>query len=113
MTLLPQETRQYSFYLPLQYNDGRDIEREKLDQTERELFSRFGGLTSIKSDFPLRGIWGSETVVYEDEIIILTAIDFSGNLEETEQFIAEYKEMLKMRFEQEEILITRQDPMVY
>jgi len=111
--LLPQETRRYDFYLPLQYNDGRDIERDKLNQTELELFSRFGGLTSIKRDFPLRGIWGTETAVYEDEIIILTAIDLSGNLEETEQFIAEYKEKLKTRFEQEEILITGQDLMIY
>ena len=95
---MPQEARQYDFYLPLRYNDGRDIEREKLDQMELELFSRFGALTSIKRDFPLRGIWGNETTVYEDEIIILTAIDFSGNLEETEQFITDYKEMLKMRF---------------
>ena len=113
MKLLPQETRQYSFYLPLQYNDGRDIEREKFDQTERELFSRFGGLTSIRRDFPVRGIWGSETSVYEDEIIILAVIDFSENLEETEQSIAEYKEMLKIRFEQEEILITGQGLMIY
>jgi len=110
---LPLETRQYDFYLPLRYNDGRDIEREKLDQVERELFSRFGGLTSIKRDFPLRGIWGNETTVYEDEIIILTAVDFSDNVEETEQFITNYKEILKIRFEQEEIFITGQDLTIY
>jgi len=118
---LPQESRKYDFYLPLRYNNGRDIEREKLDQVERELFSRFGGLTSIKRDFPLRGIWGNETTVYEDEIIILTAIDSSGNsfasledrLEETEQFITDYKEMLKIRFKQEEIFITGQDLTIY
>ena len=118
---MPRESRKYDFYLPLRYNDGQDIEREKLDQVERELFSRFGGLTSIKRDFPLRGIWGNETTVYEDEIIILTAIDSSGNsftsledrLEETEQFITNYKEMLKIRFKQEEIFITGQDLTIY
>ncbi|MBC8234201.1 hypothetical protein H8E77_32030 [bacterium] len=110
---MPQESRKYDFYLPLRYNNGRDIEREKLDQVERELFSRFGGLTSIKRDFPLSGIWGNETTVYEDEIIILTTIDSPGNLEETEQFITDYKEMLKIRFKQEEILITGQDLTIY
>lgn len=110
---MPLKARRYDFYLPLRYNDGRDIEREKLDQVEKELFSRFSGLTSIKRDFPLRGIWGNETTVYEDEIIILTAVDFSDNVEETEKFITDYKGMLKIRFEQEEIFITGQDLTIY
>jgi hypothetical protein len=80
---------------------------------ERELFSRFGGLTSIRRDFPLRGIWGNETTVYEDEIIILTVVDFSDDIEETEQFITDYKEILKIRFEQEEIFITGQNLTIY
>ena len=111
--MLPKQARRYDIYLPLLYNNGTDIEEEKFVQVQRELFRKFGGLTSIKREFPLRGIWGNETTVYEDEIIILTAIDFSGNLEETEQFITEYKEMLKIRFEQEEILITGQDLTIY
>jgi hypothetical protein len=80
---------------------------------QRELFRKFGGLTSIKREFPLRGMWGNETTVYEDEIIILTVVDFSDNVEETEQFITDYKEILKIRFEQEEIFITGQDLTIY
>ena len=52
-------------------------------------------------------------LLYEDEIIILTVIDSSGNIEETEQFITDYKEILKIRFEQEEIFITGQDLTIY
>ena len=110
---MPRQARRYDIYLPLLYNDGTSIEEEKFVQVQKELFRQFGGLTSIKRDFPLRGIWGNETTVYEDEIIILTVIDSSGNLEETEQFITEYKEMLKIRFEQEEIFITGQDLIIY
>ena len=124
---MPRQARIYDIYLPILYNDGTGIEEEKFVQVQRELFRKFGGLTSIKREFPLRGIWGNETTVYEDEIIILTAIDSSGNLEETDlcwlrqhwttnkslQFITEYKEMLKIRFEQEEILITGQDLIIY
>ena len=111
--MLPREARRYDIYLLLLYNDGTSIEEGKFVKVQVELFRKFGGLTSIKRDFPLRGIWGNETTVYEDEIIILTAIDSSGNLEEREQFITDYKEMLKIRFKQEEIFITGQDLTIY
>ena len=110
---MPRQARRYDIYLPLLYNNGTGIEEEKFVQVQRELFRKFGGLTSIKREFPLRGIWGHETTVYEDEIIILTVVDFSDNVEETEQFITDYKEILKIRFEQEEIFITGQDLVIY
>jgi len=110
---LPRQARKYDIYLPILYNDGMSIEEEKFVQVQRELFRKFGGLTSIKREFPLRGIWGNETTVYEDEIIILTIIDASDNIEETEQFITDYKGMLKIRFEQEEIFITGQNLTIY
>jgi hypothetical protein len=111
--MLPRQARRYDIYLPIQYNDGISIEEEKFVQVQRKLFRKFGGLTSIKREFPLRGMWGNETTVYEDEIIILTVVDFSDNVEETEQFITDYKEILKIRFEQEEIFITGQDLTIY
>ncbi|MBM3238464.1 hypothetical protein FJZ31_19395 [Candidatus Poribacteria bacterium] len=111
--MLPRQARKYDIYLPILYNDGMSIEEEKFVQVQRELFRKFGGLTSIKREFPLRGIWGNETTVYEDEIIILTIIDASDNIEETEQFITDYKGMLKIRFEQEEIFITGQNLTIY
>lgn len=110
---MPRQARKYDIYLPILYNDGMSIEEEKFVQVQRELFRKFGGLTSIKREFPLRGIWGNETTVYEDEIIILTIIDASDNIEETEQFITDYKGMLKIRFEQEEIFITGQNLTIY
>jgi len=37
----------FDIYLPLRYNDGRDVEPEKIQITRRELVSKFGGLTWI------------------------------------------------------------------
>jgi hypothetical protein len=94
--------------LPLQYNNGEWIEDETFEQTRSELFGRFGGLTYIMRKFPSRGIWGQDNQVYQDFIIIYTVIDFSPS-EETSQFFAGYKETLKSRFEQEDVLITVHD----
>ena len=59
-------------------------------------------------EFPLRGIWGQDNIVYRDLIIIYTTIDFQPS-EEATKFFSEYKKILESRFEQEEILITIQE----
>ncbi len=100
--------RKYDIYLPLQDNNGRFIEEEKFDQVDDELFHRFGGVTSIMREFPLRGIWGQDNIVYRDLIIIYTTIDFQPS-EEATKFFSEYKKILESRFEQEGILITVQE----
>lgn len=110
---MPRQARRYDIYLPLQYNDGTEIENEKFVQVQKEILRQFGGLTSMKREFPLRGLWENETRVYEDEVIILTTIDSSDKPEESEQFIIEYKETLKVLFEQKEIFITGQDLTIY
>ena len=102
------QLKRYDIYLPLQYNNGEWIEDENFEHTRSELFRRFGGLTYIMREFPLRGIWGQDSRVYQDFIITYTVIDFSPS-EKTTQFFVEYKEIFKSRFEQEEILITVQD----
>ena len=100
--------KKYDIYLPLQYNDGRWIENENFDQVDDALYERFGGLTSVMREFPLRGLWGGESGVYRDLITIYTTIDFEPS-ESTTQFFEEYKEVLKSQFQQEEILITVQE----
>lgn len=102
------QVKKYDICLPLRYNDGRQIEDEKFDQVDNVLYERFGGLTAILRDFPLRGLWGGDSEVYQDLIVIYTAIDFEPT-ESTTQFFEEYKEVLKSQFRQEEILITVQE----
>jgi hypothetical protein len=37
--------RKYEIYLPLKYNDGKDIEPEKIKQIKEELVAKFGAIT--------------------------------------------------------------------
>ncbi len=57
---MPRIVRRYEIYLPLFYNDGTPIEPEKFDQIERDLVERFGGVTSVQRQFPLRGSGGGK-----------------------------------------------------
>ena len=102
------QVKKYHIYLPLRYNDGRQIENEKFDQVDDVLYERFGGLTAVLREFPLRGLWGGESEAYRDLIVIYTTIDFEPS-ESTTQFFEEYKEILKPQFQQEEMLITVQE----
>ena len=36
--------KKYEIYLPLKYNDGKEIEPEKIKQIREELIARFGAL---------------------------------------------------------------------
>ena len=102
------QVKKYDIYLPLRYNDGRQIEDERFDQVDDVLYERFGGLTTVLRDFPLRGLWGGDSEGYQDLIVIYTTIDFEPS-ESTTQFFEQYKEALKSQFRQEEILITVQE----
>ncbi len=76
---------------------------------ENELLDQFGGVTSVRQGNPLRGLWKSEELIYYDAIVIFTVIDpgFDRSAE-GDRFFTRYKEILKERFCQEEILITAQ-----
>ena len=94
----------YLVYLPLQYNDGTWIEGEKYNHVHQRLFDRFGGVTHIMRDFPLRGSWREHGEVYHDYVIIYTVIDFDV-VATNSQFFRDLKEELKVLFRQKEILI--------
>ena len=101
---MSKTARRYEIYLPVLYNDGREIEPEKFDQVERELVERFGGVTSVQRSFPLRGLWKGQQKTYLDLIVVFTVLDLSGA--DVQDFFASYKEELKSRFCQEDVLIT-------
>ena len=103
---MPVPARQYEVYLPIEYNDLTPIEDEAYDQIEQDLLQRFGGVTQIRRSNPLRGIWQEAEGVYQDNIVLFTVLDFSENLEDNQHFMMNYKEFLKQRLQQKEILIT-------
>jgi len=99
---MPRLADLYVIYLPLQYNDGREIETEKLLEVRAELLGRFRGITLLQETNPLQGLWQHQDQHYSDEIITVTVLDFAR---ESQAFFTNYKEVLKQRFEQIDLLI--------
>jgi uncharacterized protein YnzC (UPF0291/DUF896 family) len=96
--------RKYEIYLPLKYNDGKDIEPEKIKQVKDELIAKFGAITVSSRSSPYQGTWKYGGVEYIDDIIkveIVAADDRS-----TRGFLKDFKERLKESLQQIDILIT-------
>lgn len=101
---MARSARRYDLFLPLTFNNGQPIPNELLEAIEHRLVTRFRGLTSLKTDFPLKGIWQGHTRIFLDQIIVLTALDFRRR--GTGSFMAELKTFLLQALDQEEILLT-------
>ena len=97
--------KRFEILLPLNYNDGKPIEQDKFLATHRELVERFGATTVDTTK--ASGTWVYRGVTYEDLLVRVT-ID-SGDPDAAFQFLREYKETLKSRFEQLDIWITAHD----
>lgn len=96
--------RKYEIYLPLKYNDGKDIEPEKIKQIKQELVAKFGAITVSSLSSPYQGTWKYGGVEYIDDIIkveIVTSGDRSAK-----GFLKSFKEHLKELLQQIDILIT-------
>jgi hypothetical protein len=102
----PQKKIRINILLPINYNDGRKVEEEKFYQTNLELSKRFGACSALS---PTQGTWVDpiDGKKYDD-----LNIGFFVDTEEspsTLDWLKEYKEILKNRFEQKEIYITYHD----
>ena len=107
---MPRPVRRVEIYLPLEYNDGRPISDSKYLGLQKELRSRFGGVTSTQRQFPLQGAWHSGTDVYEERVVVFTMMDFRDEDErEILRYLERLKKRLKKKFDQLEILITVQE----
>jgi hypothetical protein len=47
--------KKYDIYLPLKYNDGSDIEPEKLEEVQQQLMAVFGAITVSPLSAPFQG----------------------------------------------------------
>jgi hypothetical protein len=101
---MPRRARRYDLFLPTNYNDGRRIPRKLFGSLEAQLLARFGGVTSQRTAFPLRGIWQGQTRVYIDSVIVVTIFDFRPR--RSDRFFGNLKDELLEEFAQDEILIT-------
>jgi hypothetical protein len=99
--------KKYEIYLPLKYNDGKEIEPEKFKQIREELIAVFGAITVSSLSAPFQGTWSYGGVEFIDDIIrieIITAADLTSN-----RFFRQLKGRLKRQLRQFDILITVQD----
>jgi hypothetical protein len=61
--------KKYEIYLPLKYNDGTEIEPEKLKQIRQRLVSVFGAVTVSSLSAPFQGTWRYGGVEFVDDIV--------------------------------------------
>jgi hypothetical protein len=57
--------KEYDLFVPLYYNDGRQIEAQKFQDLQQQLLDQFGGLTFFPQ--PNEGFWTMAGVTYRDE----------------------------------------------
>ncbi len=92
----------FEILLPLFYNDGRQIEREKFLQTDDELVHLFGAAST--DTVVVRGRWLYQSTLYQDQLIRVR-LDVEDKPENW-QAVRDLKETLKTRFDQLDIWIT-------
>jgi hypothetical protein len=97
--------KRFEILLPLNYNDGGAIEPEKFALTHQELVRQFGA-TTVDTTRP-SGTWLYRGTLYQDLLIRIT-VD-SPEPEAAKAFLRQYKEVLKVRFEQLDIWIAAHD----
>src|SRR5438876_6729990 len=104
---MPRPIRSVEIFVPLDYNDGRPVEESKFVGLQQELLTRFGGVTSTQRQFPLQGLWQSESRLFQDRVVVFTVMDFRAKtLLETIRYLERLKVRLKKKFQQLQILIT-------
>lgn len=89
--------------LPLKYNNGQLVEISKFLETKRELIERFGGRTGLTTT---SGAWKSPSTGNIVDEFVTGFFVVAPDTNETREFLRDYKEILKERFNQEDIMIT-------
>ncbi len=99
--------KRYEIYLPLKYNNGKEIEPGKIKRIREDLIAVFGALTVSSLSAPYQGSWKYGGVTFLDDIIKIEIITTEDK--KAERFFKDFKEQLKRFLKQIDILITAQD----
>lgn len=97
--------KRYEIYLPLKYNDGKEIEPEKIKRIREELIGVFGALTVSSLSAPYQGTWKYGGVEFIDDIVKIEII----TTDDKKKFLKNFKQHLMESLQQIDILITVQD----
>ncbi len=94
--------RRFEILLPLRFNDGRHIPGELIADTLLELEQRFAAVSTETQS--IQGRWRHEGRTYQDDLtkVFVDAPDVPENF----AFFLEFKERLKVRFQQIDIWMT-------
>ena len=103
--------KRYEIHLPITYNPDEQgvrllIEEEKFEQTYKELWREFRGVTvmPVSENQALRGFWLDESDrLFEDKVI--TIMVYATDINKSDSFFRQAIETYKERFQQEAILI--------
>lgn len=91
--------RWFELLLPRRFNNGQSVPDELIADTLLELEERFDAVSSESQT--IRGLWRHEDQLFRDELIRV----FVDTLDvpESRQFFLEFKERVKVRFQQIDI----------
>jgi hypothetical protein len=94
--------RRYEILLPLKFNDGSAVPEELIAETVGDLKQHFGAL-SLETQ-RIEGLWPRHGEPHPDDLVrvFLDVPDTPEN----RQFFVEFKAMLKVRFQQDDIWVT-------
>jgi hypothetical protein len=88
--------------LPLRFNDGQPVSDGLIADSILELFDQFGAVSSETQT--IRSRWGYATEVFRDDLVrVFVDTDDS---EASIEFFVNYKEQLKVRFDQIDVWIS-------
>ena len=94
--------RRFEVLLPLRFNDGQAVPEEVVADTLLELEQRFSAVSCETQS--IRGYWRHEGESYRDDLIrVFVDVDDEP---EHRQFFLEFKERIKVRFQQLDIWMT-------
>src|SRR4051812_34745166 len=94
--------RRYELLLPRKFNDGRPVPDDLIADTLLELEEEFGAVSSETQ--AIRGMWRHEDELFRDELVrvYVDTEDIPGS----RAFFVDFKERLKIRFQQLDIWLT-------
>ncbi len=98
-----RERYRYEFYIPIRYNDGRPIEKEKFDTVKDIIAGRFSGVSVHYIN--IAGEWKDPStgkIFKDDSLKYEVTVD-----DKEEEFFSDLKEKMKEIFEQKDIYLIR------
>jgi len=94
--------RRFEILLPLRFNDGRSVPDDLIAETLLELRQRFGAVSCDTQT--IRGLWQHQDQIFRDDLVRVF-VDIPDE-SENRAFFVQFKERIRLRFDQLDIWMT-------